>query len=254
MITTPIYTLESYPPTPSFSPTPRFLAALSSFSQMHSTDPAGASQAYHSTLEAYTRKLSSLSSDPRIQEGPSEALLLAANCQHVRRWEKPRSEYPEGLSSYKMWRTALNKFHADIAESVMTSSGYDPSVPEDAELIKRVRELLLKKTLNKAPLPRPEELKDPEAHLFEDSICLVFLALEFVKFAAPYLPSAQSTSPSSSPHITPDKLQGIIARTWAKMTPLGRGVVVEELVGGLPEELKGVVLESVSGVKDAYEQ
>jgi hypothetical protein len=38
------------------------------------------------------------------------------------------------------------------------------------------------------------------------------------------------------------------------MTPNGRALVVEELVGILPEELKKVTLEAVGTVKDAWEQ
>jgi hypothetical protein len=196
----------------------------------------------------------------------------------------------------------LNKFHADIAQDVLVASGYSLDDEADAKLIVRVKELLLKKTLNRAPLPRAEELKgalhifyfyllarcrcrshsyfsqsrdwpfsllspslpphpsrckstphdtDPESHLFEDAVCLSFLRLEFIKFSEPYL-SSSSTPPTT--HVNPDKLHGIIARTWAKMTPNGRALVVEELVGILPEELKKVTLEAVGTVKDAWEQ
>ncbi|GAA6030594.1 hypothetical protein JCM8097_006225 [Rhodosporidiobolus ruineniae] len=260
--------LEAYPATPSFTPTPRFLAALSSFARMHATDHAApAAQTYHSTLDAYCRKLATHwpadgTDGERISTGPSEAVLLAANCQHIRRWEHPRSTYPEGLSGYKMWRTSLNRFHADIAISVLTSSGYSQEDPQDAELIERVRALLLKKTLARPPLPVVEELKDPEAHLFEDAVCLAFLALEFAKFAQPYLAASTSPSPSPSiasdpsaaapaasapsPHVNPEKLVGIVSKTWAKMTSVGRNVAVEELVGTLPEDLKAVVFKAVS--------
>ncbi|GAA5847151.1 hypothetical protein JCM11251_000548, partial [Rhodosporidiobolus azoricus] len=91
----------------------------------------------------------------------------------------------------------------------------------------------------------------PESHLFEDSICLTFLHLHFLPFSQPYLSSTPS-SLTSDPAPSPAKLGGIVSKTWAKMTPLGRGVAVEELVGGLPDELKAVVVEAVSGVKDAY--
>ncbi|GAA6009478.1 hypothetical protein JCM10207_003796 [Rhodosporidiobolus poonsookiae] len=230
-----------YPSTASFSPTPRFLAVLSTFASMHATDPAGHAADYHATLEAYVRKLSLRSTDERLQQGPGEALLLAANCQHIRRWERPRGDYAEGLSGYKMWRTALNRFHADIAQEVMLQSGY--SAEEDQVLLQRVRDLLLKKTLARPPLPPVAELKDPEAHLFEDAICLTFLRLEFVKFSEPYL--AAPTSPeTASPHVNPSKLGGIVAKTWAKVSSNGREVAVEELVPILPEELKTVVVES----------
>ena len=36
-----------------------------------------------------------------------EALRLAARGQHIRRWEHPRAEYPEGRTGYLRWRTGL---------------------------------------------------------------------------------------------------------------------------------------------------
>ncbi|GAA5990807.1 hypothetical protein JCM11641_005177 [Rhodosporidiobolus odoratus] len=244
----------------------RLILLLSRFQSMHSLDPTSSAVEYHRTLADYVHKLTA-------QQGktPSEALVISAACQHVRRWERPRSDWPEGLSGYKTWRTQLNKFHADMAQSTMYECGFQQGSEEDERLVERVRELLLKKTLQRPPLPREEELKDPEAHLFEDAICLTFLRLQFVTFSQPYLPSSQP-SPSPQPAMpgqpestlsstakprsapTPEKLAGIVAKTWAKMTPSGRQVAVRELVGGLPEELKEVVLGAVSGVKDAWEQ
>ncbi|CEQ40779.1 SPOSA6832_02423, partial [Sporobolomyces salmonicolor] len=259
---------SEYPSTPLFTPTPRFLATLQTLRTQHLLDPASESLAYHSSLEAYVRKLCLLASSPSftddapsvLKDGPSEALLLAANAQHVRRWEKPRSGYPEGLAGYKMWRTQLNKFHKEVAEEAMRACGYRDA--EDPELFRRVGELLLKKTLARPPLPAklsdlrgaacsfspsfarvgahrtsvdsidPSRLADPEMHLFEDAICLTFLALQFSSFA--------STVSDS------DKLVGIVRKTWAKMTLLGRHVAGEELVGGLDDELKAVVLKAVS--------
>ncbi|GAA5941980.1 hypothetical protein JCM1841_003850 [Sporobolomyces salmonicolor] len=230
---------SEYPSTPLFTPTPRFLATLQTLRTQHLLDPASESLAYHSSLEAYVRKLCLLASSPSftddapsvLKDGPSEALLLAANAQHVRRWEKPRSGYPEGLAGYKMWRTQLNKFHKEVAEEAMRACGYRDA--EDPELFRRVGELLLKKTLARPPLPaKLSDLRDPEMHLFEDAICLTFLALQFSSFA--------STVSDS------DKLVGIVRKTWAKMTLLGRHVAGEELVGGLDDELKAVVLKAVS--------
>ncbi|MEE4376545.1 MAG: DUF4202 family protein, partial [Candidatus Competibacteraceae bacterium] len=45
----------------------------------------------------------------------SEALQLAARCQHIRRWTIPRTQYPTGRKGYKQWRANLAKFHADTA-------------------------------------------------------------------------------------------------------------------------------------------
>lgn len=64
-------------------------------------------------------------------------------------------------------------------------------------------------------------------HLFEDAICIVFLALQFVGF--------------SEKIADPDKMVNIVRKTWVKMSAEGQAVVARDLVGGLPEDLKEVV-------------
>ncbi|BGP28223.1 glutamyl-tRNA synthetase [Rhodotorula toruloides] len=244
-----------YPSTPSFTPTSRFLTAVSSFHVIHTRDPSHPSSlSYHTALEAFVRNLSSRSTDERVNKGPGEALLLAANCQHVRRWEKPRSSYPEGLSGYKSWRTALNRFHASIACSVLEQSGYSSDSSADAALIQRVEDLLMKKGLARPPLPeKDDELRDPELQLFEDAICLTFLQTEFTSFASSFQQSPNLSLDAPSSYDRRAKLVRIVAKTWAKMTHNGRQVAVEQLVGGLSEELRGVVLDAVNqeGEKNA---
>lgn len=91
-------------------PSARFTKAVALFAAAHATDPAldassvPESIAYHASLVDYVTKLSGL-----VQEGgePSEALLLAAHSQHIRRWEKPRKQWAKGLSGYKTWRVRL---------------------------------------------------------------------------------------------------------------------------------------------------
>src|SRR5262245_44139240 len=61
----------------------------------------------------------------RLEPNASEALRLAAHCQHLRRWEIPRSSYPEGRVGYLKWRSELGRFHADTAASVLANVGYD---------------------------------------------------------------------------------------------------------------------------------
>ncbi|GAA6054006.1 hypothetical protein JCM3770_002414 [Rhodotorula araucariae] len=228
--------MADYPSTAAFTPTPRFLVALASFRAFHLQDPQPATPSleYHSTLELYVRKLSAMSALAALQRGPGEALLLAANCQHIRRWERPRKDYPDGLSGYKSWRTALNKFHADIAHDVMRQAGYIEDDEGDAALFARVRDLLLKRTLARPPLPETEEeLKDPEAHLFEDAVCCTFLHLEFTAFASSFAGDR-------------DKLVRLVGKTWGKMGPLGRNVAVKELLGKLGDDERQVVLDAVA--------
>lgn len=134
----------------------------------------------------------------------------------------------------------------------MRQAGYLEDAEEDATLFARVRDLLLKRTLMRPPLParedelrgeapcgrscsarsrpvrrssadesawlsllavaidpsrsprnpdprhlhppptcdakrRPHTFADPEAHLFEDAICLTFLSLEFTSFSTSYI-------------------------------------------------------------------
>lgn len=80
--------------------------ALGLAAAAHGTDPGGQSAAYHASLEQFCRQLCASSSNALLRDGPSEALLLASNMQHIKRWERPRSDYPLGLSNYKLWRVS----------------------------------------------------------------------------------------------------------------------------------------------------
>lgn len=51
----------------------------------------------------------------RLAPEASEPLLLAARCQHIRRWTVPRTRYPEGKIGYKQWRRDLARFHGEEA-------------------------------------------------------------------------------------------------------------------------------------------
>src|SRR5438105_2514869 len=42
----------------------------------------------------------------------SEALRLAARCQHVCRWMIPRNSYPITRTGYLRWRGELKRFHS----------------------------------------------------------------------------------------------------------------------------------------------
>lgn len=120
----------------------------------------------------------------------SEAVRLAARCQHIRRWTIPRSDYPDGRTGYKQWRTTLMKFHAETAADILRGVGYD----EDT--IERVTTLLRKRRLK----------RDPDVQILEDVICLVFLEHYFDDFAQKH---------------DDEKLIDILRKTWIKMSPAG---------------------------------
>lgn len=124
----------------------------------------------------------------RLCPDASEALRLAARCQHLRRWMIPRETYPPTRAGYLQWRQALKQFHADQAAEILRDCGY-PEV-----LVKRVQALNLK-----ANFPN-----DPESRVLEDALCLVFLERQFAELAA------------KSPD---DKMIGALQKAWKKMTP-----------------------------------
>lgn len=117
----------------------------------------------------------------------SEALRLAARCQHICRWEIPRSSYPMTRAGYLKWRADLKKFHAQKAGEILRELGYS----EDP--ITRVQELNLKKNFP----------TDPESRVLEDALCLVFLQHQFADLAS---------------KTDEDKVISAVQKTWKKMT------------------------------------
>ncbi|MYI75052.1 MAG: DUF4202 domain-containing protein, partial [Acidobacteria bacterium] len=126
----------------------------------------------------------------RFAPDASEAVRLAARCQHIRRWTAPRDTYPDGRDGYRRWRTDLARFHAVTAGAILREVGYGD------DTVARVGALL-----------RKERLKaDPEVQLLEDVACLVFMEHYLPAFARQH---------------DAEKLAGILRKTWRKMSPRG---------------------------------
>ena len=123
----------------------------------------------------------------RLEPEASEALVLASHCQHLRRWEIPRSDYEAGRLGYLKWRKALARFHADQAGEILRGLGY----PEDVLLL--VRQIQLKQGMS----------LHPDVQTMEDALCLSFLEHELGEFARQH---------------PDDKVIDIIAKTWGKMS------------------------------------
>ena len=127
----------------------------------------------------------------RFAPNASEALRLAARCQHIQRWTISRADFPEGRMGYRRWRTTLATFHAETAGALLQEVGYDDAT------VTRVQTLL-----------RKENLKtDVEVQTLEDVACLVFLEHYAAAFAA-----KQDAA----------KLVEILRKTWRKMSEQGR--------------------------------
>jgi len=127
----------------------------------------------------------------RLCPDASEALRLAARCQHIERWVTPRESYPAGRVGYLTWRRDLKRYHADRAGEILSGLGYSDGVAA------RVQALVRKERLK----------QDEDAQTLEDVVCVVFLAHYLVDFAEKH--------PS-------DKVVEILRKTWAKMSPAGR--------------------------------
>jgi hypothetical protein len=127
----------------------------------------------------------------RLAPEASEPLRLAARCQHLRRWEIPRSRYEAGRTGYLLWRRELARFHADRAEEVLRRVGYDDAT------VDRVRSIVQKKALK----------QDPDVQTMEDALCLSFLEHELDEFATKH---------------PPEKVVDILRKTWRKMGDEGR--------------------------------
>jgi len=127
----------------------------------------------------------------RLNPSPSEAVRLAARCQHICRWQIPRGDYPMTRPGYLKWRADLKKFHAQRAGEILRKVGYDD------ETIRRVQDLNLKKNFP----------ADPECRLLEDALCLVFLEFQLADLAA---------------KTTDDKMVNALKKSWEKMTEAAR--------------------------------
>jgi hypothetical protein len=174
----------------------RFARAIEAFDAANAEDPHSVTVdgrprprelAQAERLAAWVDKL-----EPRA----SEALRLAARCQHIRRWQIPRSSYPTGRVGYLQWRTQLGRFHAETAMRILEEAGYERA------LIDEVRRINLKQNLH----------SNPDSQTMEDALCLSFLEFEFEEFCAKY--------PS-------DKVIEVVQKTWKKMSARGHEVALQ---------------------------
>jgi hypothetical protein len=166
---------------------PRFQAAISAFDRENSEDPhtLGVGGVERPRELVHAERLSAWVE--RLAPDASEALRLAARCQHIRRWQIPRDSFPAGRVGYLQWRTQLGRFHADTVSGILEGLGYD------RELIDAVRRINLKQGLH----------SNPDTQTIEDALCLAFLEFEFDEFCAKY---------------PAEKVTEVVRKTWKKMS------------------------------------
>jgi hypothetical protein len=169
----------------------RFEAALRRFDEENARDPnTETADGFAQPRELlYARRLSEWVL--RLYPNASEALRLAARCQHLWRWEIPRHSCLMTRAGYLQWRAALKKFHARKAGDILRELGY----PEN--MIRHIRDLNLKKDFP----------TDPESRVLEDVLCLVFLQYQFADLAT---------------RTAEGKIVNTLQKCWQKMTPVAR--------------------------------
>lgn len=174
----------------------RFQDTIAAFDALNAQDPNrvevegyAMAKELHDAL-AVTRWVETLYPDA------SEAVYLAARCQHLCRWEVPRQSYPEGRTGYLKWRADLKKRHAEQSAKVLQEHGYD------ATMLDSVSAINLKRGLQ----------TNPDVQQIEDALCLVFLECQFDDYLDKW---------------DEDKVIRILQKTWAKMSERGHEAALE---------------------------
>lgn len=179
----------------------RFRQAIDAFDRLNGQDPntvevdGNAVPKELHDAQAMTRWVE------RLYPDANEVVQLAARCQHLCRWEVPRSSYPEGRVGYLKWRSDLKQVHADKSAQVLKDVGYD------AATIDAVVAVNLKKGLK----------TNPDVQAIEDALCMVFLELQFESYLDKW---------------AEDKIVVILQKTWAKMSPVAHEAALQLPLSG----------------------
>jgi hypothetical protein len=196
----------------------RFAAAIGRFDAANAEDPNRAMVDGRERPKAllYAERLTAMLA--RLAPDASEALRLAARCQHLQRWKIPRSDYPMTRAGYYQWRNRLRDFHAELAGEILAEAGYDEAT------IARVASLIRKDALK----------TDSEAQALEDVVALVFLESYLADFVVEHGQYEES------------KLTDILTKTARKMSARGREAALNEI--HLPGGLANVVRNAIERV------
>jgi hypothetical protein len=158
-----------------------------------------------------------------IYPDASDLLKIAARAQHLRRWDIPRGDYPEGRRGYNDWRRACRIHHATLVGEIMRANGYDDAA------IAHVGALIRKEQLK----------KDPESQALENVAAVVFLEHYFEDFLAKY------------DGYDDGKIVDILGKTLCKMSPKGHAAA---LALPLPERARALVAAAVAKEAAALER
>lgn len=151
----------------------------------------------------------------RLHPDADELLLLAARAHHLRRWELPRSEYPEGKAGYLRWKRDQRQRHATDVASLLTPMGFTDD--EVAQVQAWVR--------------RDQLATDAGSQAVEDAACLVFIETQLADVAT---------------KLDRDHLIDVIRKTAKKMSPSALDAVARIPLGEAERQLLAAALASPS--------
>ena len=155
----------------------------------------------------------------RLDPGASDALRLAARAHHLRRWELPRLDYPEGRAGYLRWRKAQRDRHARDLAAILDGAGVAGPVSD------RAVRIVAKQGLG----------SDPEVQAFEDAVSLTFLETELNSVLG---------------RLDGSKAADIVSKTLAKMSPAGREQAVA-VVATLDKRSRQIVAQASAAFAQA---
>ena len=119
----------------------RYADAIARFDAANAEDPNREALDGHERPKALLCAERITAMHSRLLPAASEALRLAARCQHLQRWKIPRGDYPLTRASYHRWQNRLRDFHAELAGTILADVGYE------AATIARVASLIRKEAL-----------------------------------------------------------------------------------------------------------
>jgi hypothetical protein len=144
-----------------------------------------------------------------------ELLLLAARAHHLRRWELPRSQYPEGKAGYLRWKRDQRQRHAADVATLLVPLGYDDHEIEQVQ----------------AWIRRDHLATDAGSQAVEDAACLVFIETQLADVAS---------------KLDHDHLVDVIRKTAKKMSPAALDAVALIPLGDVERQLLAAALASPS--------
>ncbi|MCB5190133.1 DUF4202 domain-containing protein [Methylobacillus arboreus] len=192
---------------------PQFSQAIAAFDARNAKDPSQTlvNGAGVPKELAYAQRMTEMLQ--RYRPDASEALQLAARCQHIERWTLPRDAYPMTKPGYHQWRRKLKQYHAEVAREIMQQAGYGE------EIIRRVAALVSKD----APLA------DAEMQTLEDVIVMVFVEHYLEEFVGQH------------PEYDVPKWKDILRKTLRKVSKVGHQALLTQVK--LPQPLVSLIQE-----------